>query len=88
MLEFLNIKRNTIDFRVFWTCSLLASAAIFFLMIFQTTGKFLAKQTVVRIADKEIELGSVPFPAVTICPESFVFESILNFENISNGDVR
>lgn len=65
---------SKIDYRFFWACYLLLSAAIFFFLIFQTTEKFLAKRTFVRIADKGIPIGDIPFPAVTICSESLIFK--------------
>lgn len=70
-------------FRTFWSCLLLVSAAIFFFLIFQTAGKFLAKKTVVKIADKEMAIGDIPFPAVTICPDSLIYKAISGFRNSS-----
>lgn len=61
----------------------MASSAIFFLLIFETTEKLLADQTVVEIADKEIQVSDIPFPAVTICPDSRIFEAVLDIGNVS-----
>lgn len=80
-----NLKKKTIDFRIFWAFLLLTSAAIFFFMIFQTTQKFLANRLVVRIAEKEVEIKDFPFPALTICPDSLLFKIVPDFENNSES---
>lgn len=69
--------------RIFWACSIIASSAIFLSLIFQTTEKLLVDQTIVEIADKEVPVSDVPFPAVTVCPESEIFKKVLLFENSS-----
>lgn len=73
------------DSRIFWACSILASSAIFFSLIFQTTEKLLEDQTVVEIASEEILVSDVPFPAVTICLESKVFKEVLELQNVSRS---
>lgn len=73
------------DFSTFWICSLLLSATIFFLLIFKTTEKFLADQTIVRIADKSIAIADIPFPAITICSDSLIHRAVKNFENVTKN---
>lgn len=73
--------------RLFWTFSLAISAAILFSLIFVTARKFLYYNIIVEQSSFEIPVGEVPFPAVTICPDSLVFEKIFEFEEKSqNGN--
>lgn len=74
-----------IGFRTFWGSALFASAAIFFLLIFKTTEKFMSNRTVFQMSDKEFPISKIPFPAVTICSESLIYRIIPNIGNISKS---
>lgn len=72
-----------IVFRTFWGCSLLISAAILFPLIYFCGQKFLSRDVIVKQIYFKASIGDAPFPAVTICPDSLVFEKIFEFENKS-----
>lgn len=50
-------------------------------LIFLTARKFLTKKTFHINLDKGISVGDVPFPAITICPDSLVFEKVFEYQN-------
>lgn len=72
-----------LDSSTFWACSLLTSTAIFSVLIFQTSRKFLSDRTAVKIVSQEVAIGDVPFPALTICSDSWIYETVSNFGNIT-----
>lgn len=82
----LSVTRSLI-YRIFWTCSLTVSSAILFLLICFTVTRFLSRETIVEQNHSKIPVGEVPFPAVTFCPDSLVFEMMSEFGNKSrNGN--
>lgn len=61
---------------MFWMCSLLVSAATLLSTLFLTARKFASFETFLERFDEPIATGEIPFPAITICPDSLVFENI------------
>lgn len=76
-----------IFFRIFWSSSLSISVAILFVLILNTADKFFSYDTLVELNYYKDSVADVPFPAVTFCPDSLVFEKILDFQEKSlNGN--
>lgn len=65
--------------------TLLVSASILFSLIFFTAKRFASYETFVEQAEKPIAKENIPFPAVTICPDSLVFEKFMELGNISSN---
>lgn len=73
--------------RFFWFCSLLILIPIFVVTIYETTQDFLSEQTIIKVDDTMYQVDDYPFPAVTICPDSLVFEELNNFNRkLENGN--
>ena len=61
------------------------SSIMFILLIRQTTDKFVTDQIVIKLLEKRVSIGEIPFPAVTICPE--VLDLNTTFKSISTKDL-
>lgn len=70
--------------RIFWAGSLLISASILFSLIFLSAKKFLSNETFV-MNTYEVTVGNIPFPAVTICPDSLIFEKFYEYQQKSHS---
>lgn len=61
------------NYRIFRACSLSIFTTILFSLISTTLIKLLGHAIFVKTLENEISISEVPFPAVTICPDSLVF---------------
>lgn len=58
-------------------------------LINEAVQKFRARKIAIKISDVPHEIGSVPFPAITICPELLITDSLfeeLMLKNISKEE--
>lgn len=58
-------------------------------LINEAVEKFLARKIAIKISDKPYEISTVPFPAMSICPELLITEAFyeeLSLKNISQGE--
>lgn len=57
--------------RIFWVLSMLIAFVMFCFLIVETTNKFTADKIVLDISRKEVPIADIPFPAITVCTQSF-----------------
>jgi Amiloride-sensitive sodium channel len=50
----------------------------------ETTLKFLEDKIVIELSREEVPISSIPFPAVTICPEVELDEKFQSFNNVAD----
>ena len=47
---------------------------MFCFLAYDTIGKFMSDQTLIKISKHEHSISEIPFPAVTMCPEPAISE--------------
>ncbi|XP_063915464.1 pickpocket protein 28-like [Zophobas morio] len=82
-LRYLTEKRTVFE-KILWGLLLLISLAGCTLMIYQIVERYKNSPIVVSFATKDTPLFSIPFPAVTICPESKCLEDHFNYSDAYN----
>ncbi|KAJ3655392.1 hypothetical protein Zmor_014524 [Zophobas morio] len=82
-LRYLTEKRTVFE-KILWGLLLLMSLAGCTLMIYQIVERYKNSPIVVSFATKDTPLFSIPFPAVTICPESKCLEDHFNYSDAYN----
>lgn len=65
--------------RAFWIIALIVSVVTCSLMIYDAYEKWQISPVIVSFAEKSTPVWQIPFPAVTICPETKVLKEHLDF---------
>ncbi|XP_073833308.1 pickpocket protein 28-like [Musca autumnalis] len=55
---------------IFWLCVILLSVFYCATSVSQTFGKWRERPVIVSFSEKSVDISKIPFPAVTICPET------------------
>lgn len=71
--------RRPLSERIFWSISLLASAACFSIFLIHLLSRWDRGPLFVGLAEKSQPIWDIPFPAITICPETKAKTAIVNF---------
>lgn len=77
-------------FRVFWVLSLALSLAGCFYLIMKVYTKWDNSPVIVSFAETSTPIWQVPFPAVSICPETKSRQRVFNFTDMYHrmNDIR
>lgn len=68
--------------RIFWVIAILISLGGCSLMIFKIYEKWQTSPVIVSFAEKSTPVWQIPFPAVTICPETKSVKKSLDFSKV------
>lgn len=77
--------------RVFWIICIVLTIISSVWLINESVNKFLARKITIKISDERFEVGYVPFPAISICPEVIMseidFSTVFQHQSVSYDDV-
>lgn len=65
--------------RIFWVTTFLIGLYLSWILIWDTWEKWNESPVIVSFAEKATPIWAIPFPAVTICPETKFYTKKLNF---------
>lgn len=65
--------------RIFWVISFLIGLYLSWILIWDTWEKWNESPVIVSFAEKATPIWAIPFPAVTICPETKFYTQKINF---------
>lgn len=80
-VKYLGESRRHWTERIFWLVVLAMSAYACSLSVLKFYDKWQQTPVIVSIAEKSTPVCNIPFPAVTICPETKVRLAVVNFTN-------
>lgn len=83
-VKFIGEKNRSIAERVFWIIAFMLSTVLLGWMAFDTWNKWRTSPVIISIARKPLSVWEIPFPAITICPESNVNYQLFNFTSAYN----
>ncbi|CAD0197339.1 unnamed protein product [Chrysodeixis includens] len=69
-LPYITRKRVTLVEKVFWVLTFIASMSICLYQISKVWDKWQTSPVIVTVSEHLVPVGKVPFPSVTICPQS------------------
>ncbi len=81
-MKYLNQYRHTLASRIFWSVILALAVCSCFYFIFLNYIKWTENPYIIRVTEKWSHINNIPFPAVTVCPES---KSKRNLVNVTDG---
>jgi Amiloride-sensitive sodium channel len=67
-----------------WVFVMILATILFYFLIAETTEKFLSDHIVIKLFEKRLAIGEIPFPAVTLCPEVIDLKKILNRSRVDD----
>lgn len=70
--------------RAWWVAAFTLSAIACGFLIFNVYMKWVQSPVIVSFAEKSTPIWEIPFPAVTICPETKTYMDKLNFTDVFN----
>jgi amiloride-sensitive sodium channel len=79
-------RKYTLCCRIFWLISFLISTAVVAHFIFKIWVKWNTSPVLVSFADVPTPVWNIPFPAITICPEVKVKQTVFNYSTTVNKD--
>ncbi|XP_044758989.1 pickpocket protein 28-like [Coccinella septempunctata] len=81
-LSYLTKDDNSLFERCWWTVVFLCCLSGCTYMIYEVCKKWVETPVLVSLATKDTPIHKVPFPAVTICPESKISRSCVNYSKV------
>ncbi|KAL3273923.1 hypothetical protein HHI36_015349 [Cryptolaemus montrouzieri] len=76
------VKDISLFERLWWILVLILSISGSFYMVCEIFDNLKTKPVLVSLATKEMSISDIPFPSVTICPESKISRNCLNYSKI------
>ncbi|KAM3957840.1 pickpocket protein 28-like [Aphomia sociella] len=78
-MRYIADKTLTVVERLFWLLTFILSIALCFLLIRAVWIKWQTSPVIVSFSEKFVPVEMVPFPSITICPETKIRPSVYNF---------
>ncbi|XP_055321187.1 pickpocket protein 28-like isoform X2 [Sitodiplosis mosellana] len=78
---FVDRKRHWIE-RVWWICAFLLLVCLCINSIFSVWWRWRENLVIISLSHKPMSIGEVPFPAMTICPETKTCARIFNYTDV------
>lgn len=72
-------KARSLSERIFWLVSMLTSTVCFIIFLVHLLNRWERGPLFIGYAEKSQPIWDIPFPAVTICPETKAKTSLVNF---------
>ncbi|XP_063915458.1 pickpocket protein 28-like [Zophobas morio] len=81
-IKYLGEQNRTISEKIWWFTALLAALYLCVTLIIRTYQKWESSPVIVSFATKETPIWQIPFPAVTICPETKSLPTAFNYTDM------
>lgn len=78
-MKYLGLRKRPLSERVWWIIAFLLSVYGCGRLIMNVWNKWDQSPVIVSFAEKSTPVWQIPFPAVTICPETKSKQSVFNF---------
>lgn len=78
-LKHLTCTQRSLSQRIFWLVAMLTSAVCFIIFLVHLLNRWERGPLFIGLAEKSQPIWDIPFPAVTICPETKAKISTVNF---------
>ncbi|XP_017770397.1 PREDICTED: pickpocket protein 28-like [Nicrophorus vespilloides] len=80
--RYLGEQKRSYTEKIWWLVTLIASVCLCTYLIMKTYNKWERSPVIVSFATKQTPIWQIPFPAVTICPETKCLQSEFNFTKL------
>jgi Amiloride-sensitive sodium channel len=65
--------------RIFWVFSTLLAFLLSVFLVYQTSTKFMSEKVVIKLAQRQYSISEIPFPSISICPETFIGDNFSSY---------
>ncbi|CAO1413325.1 unnamed protein product [Diamesa tonsa] len=85
-VKYLSERKHSWFIKIFWTAALILSFTGCSYLILKTYNKWQFNPVIVTFAEKSTPVWKIPFPAITICPETKSMKEVFKVDNLLHED--